>query len=399
MQIRYPIAALAVVLAGCSPAQAPPSSPSTSDAPPPKPTPVVGSALAEPIPVLATDGRVHLAYELMLTNTSPSAVTLDTLSAISGDRKLLTLTGDSLKYWTRVVGNPAANPTLLRPGQSAYVWLDVFADDPAQVPTELDHELTLRVATPAPPLIPPTLTESVAPVSVQTRAPASIAPPLAGDGWLDANSCCDMTPHRMAINPINGKLWAAERFGIDYVQLGPDGRIFHGDRSKNTSFPYYGAEIRAVAPGPVVAVLDGLDEQIPGIAPNDLTLPEYGGNHIVQDIGDGIYAFYAHMQPNSLKATPGDQLETGQVIGNLGNSGNSDAPHLHFHLMDGPDPLMSNGLPFTFGSFRLDSRLTSLDAADTLFDGKPAARQPGFAVREETDVSPLVLDVMSYATS
>ncbi|OMC30601.1 peptidase M23 [Mycobacterium sp. GA-1841] len=396
--MRYPLAVLALILAGCSSAEAPPPETTTTSTPPPMVTPVVGHVLAEPVPVAATDGRTHLAYELMLTNTSPSNVTLNSLSAVTGDRKLLTLPGDSLKYWTRAVGNSAVGTNVLNPGQSAYVWLDVVADDPTQVPTDLTHELGITVARPMPPLVAPNLTQSVAPVSVQTRKPVSISPPLTGDNWVNANGCCDMTPHRMALNPINGKVWAAERFAIDYVQLGADGRLNTGDRAKVDSYPYFGAEVHAVADGPVVAVLDDLPEQVPGVTPKGLTLAQYGGNHIVQDIGDGNYAFYAHLQPNSLKVKPGDTLSSGQVIGALGNSGNSDAPHLHFHVMDGPDPLASNGLPFTFKSFRLDSRLTSLNAADALFDGKPAARQPGFAVRDQSDVSPLVGDVMTYAT-
>ncbi|OBG87096.1 peptidase M23 [Mycobacterium sp. E802] len=398
MRIRYPLAVLALTLAGCSSAEAPPPESTTTSTPPPMVTPVVGQVLAEPVPVAATDGRTHLAYELMLTNTSPSNVTLNSLSAVTGDRRLLTLPGDSLKYWTRAVGNSAVGTNVLGPGQSAYVWLDVVADNPSEVPTELSHEIEIAVARPMPPLVGPTLTQPVAPVAVQTRKPVSISPPLSGDNWVNANGCCDMTPHRMALNPINGKVWAAERFAIDYVQLGGDGRLSTGDRAKVDSYPYFGAEIHAVADGPVVAVLDGLPEQVPGVTPKGLTLAQYGGNHIVQDIGDGNYAFYAHLQPNSLKVKPGDTLSSGQVIGALGNSGNSDAPHLHFHVMDGPDPLASNGLPFTFTSFRLDSRLTSLSAADALFDGKPAARQPGFAVRDQSDVSPLVGDVMTYAT-
>jgi murein DD-endopeptidase MepM/ murein hydrolase activator NlpD len=48
---------------------------------------------------------------------------------------------------------------------------------------------------------------------------------------------------------------------------------------------------------------------------------------------------------------PGDKVAAGQVLGLLGNSGNSDAPHLHFHVMDGPSPLKSNGLPYMFTKF------------------------------------------------
>lgn len=203
----------------------------------------------------------------------------------------------------------------------------------------------------------------------------------------------------MALNPINGKVWAAERFAIDYVQLGADRKLFSGDKAKVESYPYFGAEIHAVADGPVVAVLDGLPEQTPGTAPSGLALDEYGGNHIVQDIGDGNYAFYAHLQPQSLKVKAGDQLSTGQVIAALGNSGNSDAPHLHFHVMDGPDPLASNGLPFVLKSFRLDSRLAGMGALDPLIDGRPVTLQPGFAARDQSEVSPLVLDVMTYATN
>ena len=195
----------------------------------------------------------------------------------------------------------------------------------------------------------------------------------------------------MALNPINGELWAAERFAIDYVQLGPDGRLFTGDVTKPESYPYFGADIHAVADGPVVAVVDGLPEQVPGMTPTGLPLDQYGGNHIVQDIGDGNYAFYAHLKTGSVKVKPGDRLSTGQVIGNLGNTGNSDAPHLHFHVMSTPDPLRSDGLPFVLTSFRLDSRVDGLGCArPDLLDGRPAPLQPGFTARDETEVSPLV---------
>jgi hypothetical protein len=67
--------------------------------------------------------------------------------------------------------------------------------------------------------------------------------------------------------------------------------------------------------------------------------------------------------------------------------------------MSTPEPLRSNGLPFVFSSFKLDSRVVSVESLDpVLEEGKPAQLRPGFATRDETDVSPLTLDVMSYAT-
>jgi hypothetical protein len=241
------------------------------------------------------------------------------------------------------------------------------------------------------------MTETVAPVTVETRKPANIAPPLVGPNWVDANGCCGMTPHRMAMNPLNGQLWAAERFAIDYVQLLPDGRLFNGDKTKPDSYPSFGADIHAVADGHVVAVVDGLPDQVPGKNPTGLPLDQYAGNHIVQDLGDGNYALYAHLKTGSIKVNVGDRLSSGQVIALLGNSGNSDGPHLHFHVMSTPDPLRSNGLPFVLSSFRLDARIASMDAEGAMEAGQPAPMQPGFAPRDESDVGPLVLDVMSYA--
>jgi Peptidase family M23 len=411
-------AALMLLTASCSGSEDTPadtSTPPPADSPSPSATsdpsaqgpaqltPVLARAVADPVPVPGTDGRDHLVYELALGNQLPSEVTLDSLEVRSGDTTLLTLAGDRLGYWTRPVGTPAPAPTTkLGPGQSAKVWLDVAIDRkadgaPAAIPTELSHRLKVTLAQPMPPLLPATLTEDVAPVTVQNRKPVVIESPLHGPNWLDGNGCCDMTPHRMALNTLNGNLWGAERFAIDFVQLQPDGRLFTGDRAKLESYPYFGTDIHAVGDGAVVGVVDGLPEQVAGASPTGLPLDQYGGNHVVQDLGGGNYAFYAHLKTGSVKVKPGDRLTTGQVIASLGNTGNTDAPHLHFHVMSTPDPLVSDGLPFVFSSYRLDSRLASPGAIDELFDGKPAPRQPGFTAADETDVMPLFLDVMTYA--
>ena len=410
------VAAAALALASCAtgkevtPSSSPPrviATPpafSTSGTPVPAPlgqavmTPVVGSVLAPPIAVPGTDGRVHLAYELQLTNTLAQEVTLTSVAAVAGDKTLLTLAGDGLAYWTRVLGS--TTPTVkLGPAQTAVVWIDVAVDEVASVPMDITHTIGLTVPPPQPPLVRAAMTENIAPTKVDTRRPVTISPPVSGPNWLDGNSCCDMTSHRMAVIPLNGQLWAPERFAVDYVQLTPDGRLFNGPKTELSSYPYFGADIHAVADGPVVVVVDSVPEQVPGSLPTGLPLDQYSGNYVVQDIGGGNYAFYAHLKLGSTKVKVGDQLKTGQVIAALGNSGNTDAPHLHFHLMSTPDSLRSNGLPFIFGRFRLDSRVASTDAFNQLQDtGGPAQMQPGFAAGDKTNRMPLYLDVMTYPT-
>ena len=396
--------AIAALTVSCTSSTETPSAPknstTTSAAPDTGPsvvTPLLASVIVPPIPVPATDGKIHLAYELLLINVLSQELTLTSLDVRASDQTLLNLAGDRLAYWTRVIGNPTPT-TKLGPAQSAVVWLDVALDPGATVPAELVHAVGVSIAQPQPPLFPATMTETVAPVTVQTRKPPVIAPPLVGTNWVDANSCCDMTPHRMALNPLNGQLWVAERFAIDYVQLLPDGRMFNGDKTKPESYPGFGADIHAVADGRVVGVVDGLPEQVPGTNPSGLPLDQYAGNHIVQVLGDGNYALYAHLKTGSIKVKVGDRLDSGQVIASLGNSGNSDGPHLHFHIMSTPDPLRSNGLPFVLSSFTLDGRIASMAAEDVIEAGKPAPMQPGFTKRDESAVSPLVLDVMTYAS-
>jgi murein DD-endopeptidase MepM/ murein hydrolase activator NlpD len=57
------------------------------------------------------------------------------------------------------------------------------------------------------------------------------------------------------------------------------------------------------------------------------------------------------MKPGSVKVKEGQKVKRGEVIGLLGSSGNSTAPHLHFHVMDGPSILGSQGVPYVFDNF------------------------------------------------
>lgn len=352
-----------LTLGGCAAPQPDPAIPPTATSE--TFTPVVASVSAAPLPYPATDGNWHLAYELTLTNALSQTAHLEAVEVLGDGETLLRLEGDELDAWIRTFGG-GNGVRDLKGGESAFVWLDVVVAGEDDVPALLEHRLDLEFAEEIPPLVTSRMTETVAAVGVQTTEPVVIGPPLTGDRWLNANGCCALTAHRGAISPINGQFHAPERFAIDFVRLTEDARLFTGALDELASYEFYGADVIAVADGPIVGVLDGLAEQLPGSAPTGLEITEYGGNHVVQDIGNGHYAFYAHLQ-SPLTVEIGQDLKRGDVIGQLGNTGNSDAPHLHFHVMDSPLPLASNGLPFVFDDFEVAGTISAsaLDAVQT----------------------------------
>lgn len=159
--------------------------------------------------------------------------------------------------------------------------------------------------------------------------------------------------------PINGKFVAFERFAIDFAQLNPENKLYAGPRDKLSSYAYVGARVLAVADGTVVNLQDGRPEETPPNYPQGYDLLQLLGNFVIVDIGHSHFAFYAHFQPNTLKVHKGDKVRRGQVLALLGNSGNSDAPHLHFAIEDGPLPFVSNGVPFVFSSFTTTGAVTN----------------------------------------
>ncbi|GEM_PF-1265052 len=363
-------------------------------------TPIIARALSEPIATPASDGRTHLAYELQLTNTLSQTVALDGITVSSDAGELLTLADRELAARTLVIGG--GDPSSLGPGQSALVLLDVALDASAGTtgtafPSVLQHQLRITPQQAMPPVFDSPLTESLPPVALNPGTPVVIGPPLKGDKWLDGNSCCDVTPHRTAINPVNGEYHVPERYAIDFIQLDDTRRAFDGPIDRLTSYPYEGSEVIAVADGPVVAITSDRPEQTPGAnPPGGLTLDEYGGNYVVQDIGDGRYAFYAHLQPgNPIGITVGQQLSRGETLGLLGNSGNSSGPHLHFHVMNSPLPLASDGLPFTFDSYTLAGTVTEEGLQACLVEAIACGENRGNTSTQRA-TSPLYRDVLNF---
>jgi hypothetical protein len=329
-------------------------------------TPVAAEVLATPESVLGSDGRQHVEYELILTNHSfpPATETVKSIKALAEGAKGKVVGSFSgarlaavMKPFNLGPQDAKKQARVLEPGVAASVLVDLSFPRGAKLPKRIDHRIAIVQKPPSRVI---STTYLAAPTQVSSRKALVIAPPLRGPGWVIGNGCCaEPTSHRSGVLAINGGLHNGERFAIDFFQLSPAGTVSVGPHEQLSSYPYFGAEVLSATKGTVVGVLDRLPD-----GPIDFELPpitaaDAGGNHVVVAIGHGRYAFYAHLQPGSVRVKVGDRVSAGETLGLLGNSGNSNAPHLHFQLMTGPTPLASNGIPFRFSSFREEGTLTN----------------------------------------
>lgn len=323
-------------------------------------TPMVVSLMGPPpAPVLGTDGLYHLVYELRLTNTKPAPVTLEKIKVLDADNPshvLATYTGADLIDSLQTLQPRPANSVQIPLGESRLLYVELTFQ-PGQIPTEITHHFWILGAKDPGPNTPATpLDYRVATVALDPLPLPVLSAPLAGDNWVAVNGCCNsLIIHRGSFQSVNGKLYDSQRFAIDYMQLNDQGEFVHGDPDKLSSYISYGAKVLAVAPGTVVEVLDTLDDNPPGQLPDPttITIETVDGNHVILDIGGGHYVFYAHLQKGSITVHDGDHVKHGQVIGLLGNSGNTSAPHLHIHVMNKPSALGAAGLPYVMDHFDL----------------------------------------------
>jgi hypothetical protein len=229
------------------------------------------------------------------------------------------------------------------------MWISASSLD--ELPTLLRHRVTVKGSDE-----PSETSTETPPVPVDQKPVIVISPPLRGDNWMAANGPSDSSVHRRAILPIGGRAVIGQRFAIDWTQVYPDGAVSHGDPLNNKNYLCYGQRVYAVADGVITKMKDGIPENTPDPTRRavEITLDTVAGNHVIEQIGEGMFATFAHLQPGSLRVKLGDHVRQGQVLGLLGNSGNSTGPHLHFQICDANSVLGCEGLPHALSSFEVE---------------------------------------------
>jgi hypothetical protein len=343
--------------------------------------PSIEFRVAKPPTVASGDSGSFLTYELHVTNLTPQVMALKRVEVLNDADTNAVLLAVADSALMRVIARPGVNVV---PSQRAnigggsraqlFLWVPVDKRNP---PRAVRHRLTFQRMEGDSAVS----TVQGAVTAVDPRAVA-IRAPLRGE-WLAANGPSNASGHRRTTLALSGALAIGQRFAIDFLQVDSTGRSWRGDSTVNANYFAYGKDIISVSDGVVVETKDSIPENTPRgpvARAVPINLVTVAGNHIVVDMGQGRYAFYAHVQPGTLRVRVGDRVRAGQVLALLGNSGNSTEPHLHFHLVDavapGTSTLGAEGIPYALPSFELVGRC-SLSAA-----GIQCTRQTPLTVRD-----------------
>src|SRR5215216_762467 len=190
--------------------------------------------------------------------------------------------------------------------------------------------------------------------------PVAVALPLRGE-WS-----VERTPaYRI---PSHGTDLLGQRYAYDLVRtdhrpgfhLHPAGTLRWSLIGGRTRDCYgWGQPVHAAFDGVIVQAVDGVPERqwihvvreswfavknTLMFARRGLDPAQLAGNHVIMGT-EGMYALYAHLAPGSVAVTSGQQVHSGEVLGRVGHTGNSTAPHLHFQLMGLGGPAAGKGHP------------------------------------------------------
>jgi hypothetical protein len=195
--------------------------------------------------------------------------------------------------------------------------------------------------------------------------------PLRGE-WVAAYTPAEQIPS-------HGSDQLGQRFAYDFVRIQRDEKGWKFFRPPIIAYALFGVRLQdcygwgepiyAPFDGVVVSANDGWPERkrlhflrdTAVVLKNGLffnlekpgDLRSVVGNHVVLKMkGREVYAFFAHARLDSVRVHEGDHVKCGHYLADVGHSGNSTAPHLHFQLMDRANILEAQGVPCGFRAYQ-----------------------------------------------
>lgn len=170
---------------------------------------------------------------------------------------------------------------------------------------------------------------------------------------------------RLPLDTIITVAWGGETEKLNYHKIAPEQcwaydlfvthneKTFFGDSTKLENYYCYGLPVLSPAKGKIVNVIN---------SSSDMPIGELGGgeypegNFITIEVAPNEFLFICHLKPNSITVKIGDLVSQGQVIGQVGNSGNTSEPHIHIHLQDRND-VIGEGIPLYFYNYIVNGKI------------------------------------------
>lgn len=162
-------------------------------------------------------------------------------------------------------------------------------------------------------------------------APVELAFPLEAGDYMVVNGGARSATNSHVLT-LDGRTpryrpWRGQSWGVDIIAL--DRRRLRADGWRPADPARYAIwDRRVLAPCDGV-VVDARDDA-PDMPPPRPDRSRMAGNHVLLRCGDA-HVLLAHLRRGSLRVVPGERVRVGHVLGRVGNSGNSDEPHLHVH--------------------------------------------------------------------
>ena len=331
---------------------------------------VIDALSAQVVPVEGSDGLFYVAYELSVFNAAPRDAVMTKVETLAKDERgavIGTADQERVAADTLLIGSPERGTAAIPAGRTAVVvFRDTYPTRDA-VPRTFTHRVSATFAAPkeGDPRLASKYPDQIAQIggalTTSTAAPLVIGSPVSGTDWFASNGLdpTRLNAHSDVVVPFGGRILSAETYGIDFLQIDPATMSSdRGEPTQNSSYLAFDQPLLAVADATVVRVSTDLPDVPPLVLADLAVLEDATGNQVVLDLGGGVFATYAHMKQGSATVKVGDTVTKGQVIGRLGNSGNTSEAHLHFQLQRGP-LISADNVPWVLERFESTGALSA----------------------------------------